>query len=554
MKWTRLGSRNAALSDGYISLVSGHYPIPRLIDELPDLVIQTTRDGLILAHGGGCEVPALVPQTEAIGKTLDCIYPPLVATLIKQLVRKAIASRVNAQSILSHGDQAYGIRVTVQGPNRALCIIRAESGARDPNEQSIFGDDAQSPRLDRRGFIRNFKVTLAKCVMAERPAAVVIIYLDGLNDVSRVFDQQIAEQLVGAAIRRCGIAGDALGELSEGMLGIVIETSNRDVIEASVARICQHLLEPITLGDSVFHLAPYAGVAILGQDCGSADGLLHHARAAATEARRSGASDVYFFSDTTKLRSLARLDIARELHDAIASGGIGTRYVGRYDLSTGRLAALVSYVRWEHPLRGDVPPKEFLSVAEASGATISLSRAILQSLRAGFACIAAQVDETVRVSYGPLRHHLLHHDFVSEIEQLLSDGEIPARRLEIRIAERTFVILRPAVWDRLHQLGVQLVVDEVGRGMASFDRLAQAPLWGLQLDRAWVEALRSDEVARKVCRVGITAATSLGLYPIATGVDEPEQRLALLALGCGYGTGDLYANTSFDSGTVKRIA
>jgi len=74
----------------------------------------------------------------------------------------------------------------------------------------------------------------------------------------------------------------------------------------------------------------------------------------------------------------------------------------------------------------------------------------------------------------------------------------------------------------LAQLGVQLVVDEVGRGMGSLDLLARAPIWGLQLDRAWVTALRSDAIARKVCRAGIGMAAALGVTPIATGVAAPR--------------------------------
>lgn len=89
-------------------------------------------------------------------------------------------------------------------------------------------------------------------------------------------------------------------------------------------------------------------------------------------------------------------------------------------------------------------------------------------------------------------------------------------------------------------MGVQLVVDEVARGMGSLDYLARSPLWGLQLDRAWVTALRSDPVALKVCRAGVAMATALGLTPIATGVDDAAQRDALLELGCRYGSGDLY--------------
>jgi EAL domain-containing protein (putative c-di-GMP-specific phosphodiesterase class I) len=76
--------------------------------------------------------------------------------------------------------------------------------------------------------------------------------------------------------------------------------------------------------------------------------------------------------------------------------------------------------------------------------------------------------------------------------------------------------------------------------MSSLPSLARSPLWGLQLDRAWAIAVRTDKVANKVCRAGISMATSLGLVPIATGVDDQAQRDALLEMGCRYGSGDLY--------------
>jgi EAL domain-containing protein (putative c-di-GMP-specific phosphodiesterase class I) len=88
---------------------------------------------------------------------------------------------------------------------------------------------------------------------------------------------------------------------------------------------------------------------------------------------------------------------------------------------------------------------------------------------------------------------------------------------------------------------VQLVVDEVGRDMGSLASLARAPLWGLQLDRSWTTAIRSDDVAQLVCRAGLSVANALGFAPIATGVDSTAQRDALLEIGFRYGLGDLYA-------------
>jgi EAL domain-containing protein (putative c-di-GMP-specific phosphodiesterase class I) len=193
-----------------------------------------------------------------------------------------------------------------------------------------------------------------------------------------------------------------------------------------------------------------------------------------------------------------------------------------------------------HPVRGEVRPAEFLRVAESTGLAAALSRAVLRCLQRDFAALAPQWDANVRMSFGALRHHVLHEDFAADIVRFVQDGAIPAHRLELRIAEKTFVACDPAALTALRRLGVQLVVDEVGRGLGSLDGLARAPIWGLQLDRAWVTALHGDEVALKVCRAGISMATALGLTPIATGVDDQEQRDQLLALGCRHGSGDLY--------------
>ncbi|HEY5102426.1 MAG TPA: EAL domain-containing protein, partial [Steroidobacteraceae bacterium] len=97
-----------------------------------------------------------------------------------------------------------------------------------------------------------------------------------------------------------------------------------------------------------------------------------------------------------------------------------------------------------------------------------------------------------------------------------------------------------SVWQSLAKLGVQLIVDEVGRQMSSLELLARAPLSGLQLDRSWVTALAYDAVSLKVCRAAIGVARALNLTAIGTGVDDARQRDLLLDLGCHEGLGDLY--------------
>jgi EAL domain-containing protein (putative c-di-GMP-specific phosphodiesterase class I)/GGDEF domain-containing protein len=520
---------------------------------VPDLVVLVRRDGIVLEHGGGRDTPALAPPTGAAGKPVEALWPAPFASLLKQLVRKSIAQRAAAESRFAHEGREYMVAATPRASDRAVCMVRAAEAV-IPEDTSETGS-RPSAHLDRRGFLHRFKDSLSWAALREVPIAVAVIHIDGIADIAQVLASPVSEQVMSAAIRRLppgspepqsGRPAWYLGQLSESLLALVLESTDRDAIEDCVSGICRSLSEPVHAGDAEFHLTPSAGVAILGQDASSPKALLDHARAGAAEARRTGSTAVRFFSDTVRLRALERLDLARELREAIEAGDIRLRYVGRHDLRTGRLLACVGYLQWRHPLRGEIRPAEFLRLAAATGLATPLSRAVLARLKKDFELFAARSTSEARISFGALRHHILHEDFANDVSRLIAEGGLPAERLELRIAEKVFVAREPARFAALETLGVRLVIDEVGRGTGSLDSLARARIWGLQLDRAWVAALTGDPIARRVCRAGIAMAAALGLVSIATGVDDAGIRDALLELGCPLGSGDLYHGLAAD--------
>jgi len=533
---------------------------PELIDALPDLVLLVKRDGTPLAYAGGRAVAELFARGPS-GQRLAPEWSDTTAAFVRRLARNAIADRRPIDARFREREQQYEIRVSPQGPDRAVCVIRPVAGASADFGLETTGEHRQ--HLDRRGFLRRFKESVSAAALRERPLAVAVLYIEEIADIAQIIATRVSEQIMSTALSRLpaqtGDAGDGspawyLGQLGENLLALVVDDADRNAIEACVSKVCASLREPIVVGDAEFRLTPYAGVGILGVDAASPRILLDHARAAAAEARRALSRDVFFFSDTMQLKSLARIDIARELRDAIASRAIRLRFTGRHDLRTGRRVAWVGYVRWLHPLRGEIRPAEFLRVAQTTGLATSLSRSVLAHLPQDFAALSKQPGGDVRVSLGALRDHVLHEDFVADLHALLAEGEVPAERLELRIAERVFAARDSTDLRSLQRLGVQFVVDEVGRGVTSLAALARAPLWGLQLDRAWVSSLRGDQLARDVCRAGIALAKALSLTPIATGVDDAQQRDALLELGCWFGLGDLYGGVNSNAAALPPAA
>ena len=531
-----------------------------LIQALPDLIVRVRRDGIVLAMNAGHGVGDLRPPGDWIGKHINELWPEAVATLIHQLLRKCLANRNTAEAQFRHRGRDFEVRLTAQGPDRAVCILRGLAATR-PEESLDATGERLGPHIDRRGFLRRLKESLSMASLREKAMAVAVIHVEGMLEIAQGIAPRISEQIMTAALLRLPVNSfDAsaatpawyLGQLSDSLLAIVIETADRETIETCVAEVCDSLRQPVVIGPDVFHLNASAGAAILGEDASSARALLDHARAAGHEARRTGATRVRFFTDTLQLKALARLDLARELRDAIASRDIRLRYQGRHDLATGRLVACVAYMQWIHPLRGEIRAAEFLPVAEATGLASVLSNASLQWLTDDFQALSGDWDPDVRVSFGALRHHLSHEDFVGELAQFVATGAIAPERLELRISDRSLGVHHPNDFKSLARRGVQLVVDEVGRGVAPLDWLARAPLAGIQLHRAWAAAVRTDPTALKICRAVVGIARGLGVVPIAPGVDDEQQWQALSGLGFAQGSGDRYPPIDTRQSRPKR--
>lgn len=522
-----------------------------LIDLLPDLVFLMRRDGTIVAHIGGKAVPDLCGHGDEPGSKLEHAWSPATAALIKRLLRRSIAGRMPVEARFHEHGRNYDIRVTPQGPKRAIGVVRAAISdlpvdtEKSPNEPRWLG-------LDRRGFLRRLNDSLAMAALRERPISVAVFHVEGVSHIARSMSARVSEEVMGRAMTKASAsleaAGDAyLGQLRDNVLAAVINSVDRDTIESRLASIRNELKAPVHVGDVEFKLTPFAGVGQSGADAASAETLLEHARTAMAEARRSLSEQTFFYNDAMHLRSLSRLDLGRELRDAIANRDIGFRFVDRHELPTGRKVASVAYLRWPHPLRGEIPPAEFLRIAVATGLAVDLSRMALEQIVDGaLAQSPAQWPPDMRISFGPLRDHIFHDSFVADVERVLARNVLPPERFELRIAEKAFVARDTHGLRSLQKHGVQLVVDEAGRGMASLAALASAPIWGLQLDRAWVTALRAGgadprgTTAHKICRATMSLANALAIAPIAVGIDHRSQLDALLEMGCRYGSGDYF--------------
>lgn len=515
-----------------------------LIEAVPDLVAFVRRNGIITRHLGGRGVKDAGDRTALDGRSIEDVWGAENGILLRQMLRRALASRERVEGQFTSNAEQFEARIDPKGPDKALCMIRSLGPVQGPGRGS-----AKGAVIERRDFMQRLRNSVNDASLRERPLAVCLVMLRGLSDIGQLIDFSISESVGTAAMLRLrevatGHAGGApwyLGQLGEGLLAAVVEGPMSQQELASLVRaLCESLEQPVHIGDATFQLSPCAGVARLGKDAKGPQTLLEHARSALLEARRSVSCEVRFFSQTLAMQPLNRLDYERELRQAIHGDELSLRYSLRCDLASGRPVAIQSYLRWQHPLRGDVPPAEFLPIAGGTGLSIQLSRWALRRLRRDLPELRKAAGADLRLSFGPLRHHFACDALAKDLEEFLAPGDLPPEMLELRVAEETLAGLSAPerTLGRLAKTGTRLVIDEFGRGYTSLARLANLPFQGMQVDRSFVIAMSEDPAAQRICRAVVSFAAALGLTAIAPGVDSPRDAQAMLDVGFSEGLGD----------------
>ncbi|HEY4213781.1 MAG TPA: GGDEF domain-containing protein [Steroidobacteraceae bacterium] len=523
-----------------------------LLAAFPDLIVQLNRHGTVMACGGGRGVAELRPATDPTGQRIESLWPESMTGPIRQLAADVIDGGNTIEITFSQQERNYDMRICAQDHNTALCLVRALPEGSDA--ELHFAGDTAPKRADRHAELRHFRESVSVAAVRRRPVAAAVVQLCGVSDIQEVISCGVSAQVMKAALRRLEAVRDRLapgflssvGWLSEDTLLLILGNTDPRVIDSGLTRICDSLRQPVALGDATFHLTPHAGAAILGRDASSARELLRHARDAATEARRTSSSRTCFFSSKALGNCAARLDLASDLKEAIPRGEMRLRYTSRHDLASGRLVTWVASMVWRHPTYGEVQTPELLRLAEITGMSRTLSQAALERLQKDFALLYPRWDADVRVSFGAPRQHVLDESFIGDIQRALAARAIPPERLELRIPMRTALARDPADFSLLARCGVHFLVEDVGNTSdLPLDWLARAPVAALQLNPQWVGAVRRDPGALKMCRATVGLAKSFGLISVAAGVDEPEQRRAVLTVGCIQGTGLLYTDEPY---------
>ena len=381
--------------------------------------------------------------------------------------------------------------------------------------------------------------------------AVMVLDLDHFKLVNDTLGHVAGDQLlrsVAAKLRRCVREADTVARIGGDEFTILLTDigSQREVLPI-LARIRSELRAPVYFGRKEMVAGASIGVVIWDSHFDDPAKVLLAADTAMYRAKMEG-RDCYRFYDAEMHNAAVKAERDEaELRTALKNHAFSVVYQPVVDLARGAVHSLEALLRWQHPEKGTIFPRDFLATAEHSGLIFSLGDVTLDEIFGHMSCWGPEESEdgefAIRVNVTPKQ--LVEPDFVSSLLSRLAASRVASERLTLELTEDALVrdpLKAKQATNRLRRLGVRLCLDDFGAGSSSLKHLTDFPLQEVKMDPSYVVGVTRDARRLEVLRHITSLAHTLDLVVVAEGVEDSEQWEALKDVGCDLAQGHYVAS------------
>ncbi|WP_163557723.1 EAL domain-containing protein [Halomonas sp. NO4] len=374
---------------------------------------------------------------------------------------------------------------------------------------------------------------------SDKALVVVAIDLDDFKALNERYGHALGDralELLAQRLRATLREGDTLARLGgDEFVAVIEELATVADAEPILQRLRHETTTPLQIGDLRVSCSASLGATAFPEDSGDADTLLRHAHQALHQAKLNGRQRLQWFDPQQDRQQSAQSRLVQRLEAAMANHELTLHYQPKVDLGTGRLIGVEALLRWQDPLRGLVPPGEFLPTIEQHPLSITIGHWVIET---ALRQVATWQDQglrlTVSVNINALQ--LQQPDFVASLRRHLAcHPGLAANCLELEILESAAIgdIQRAGeVIRECRALGVGVSLDDFGTGYAALEYLKYLPAERLKIDRTFIHNMLDDSGDEAIVKGIIGLARAFDFQVIAEGVETQAQGCRLIELGC----------------------
>ncbi len=401
---------------------------------------------------------------------------------------------------------------------------------------------------------------IARAVRSQTQLAVIFVDLDRFKAVNDTLGHAAGDELLRECAKRltdCVRDGDVVARLGgDEFVVLLADITDTAIVTPIASRMLKLLTTPYRLHGHDAQTSASIGICFYPADGEDVTTLMKYADIAMYHAKDLGRNNFQFYAEEMNQRMLRRQQLERELRAAVQNNEFVLHYQPQIVVSTGEIQGAESLIRWQHPVRGLLPPGEFIQVAEETGLIVPIGAWALDH-----ACgtIKKWRDTGVGIPYVVVNVSAaqLESDLVTTMRQALVTHNIEPGWLMLEITE-TMLMARVeeaiTILRRIRELGIRIAMDDFGTGYSSLSVLQRLPLDTLKIDRSFVSAIDDEANNARACAIIgaiIAIAKELGLSVVAEGVETTTQLAFLRTLNCDTYQGYLYS-MPVDTVTLER--
>ncbi len=405
--------------------------------------------------------------------------------------------------------------------------------------RSLAYSDSLTQLPNRRLFHDRLEQGIAAAHRHNGQMAVMFLDLDLFKRINDSLGHDVGDMVLVCVAQRlqdCLREGDTVARLGGDEFAILLPTLQEP---ADAARLAERLIEamqhPIPAAGHSLHVTTSIGIALYPEDATTPDGLLKCADQAMYQSKEVGRNRFHLYSASSNNRATERLSAEHSLRQALARGEFHLAYQVKVDMTSGDVSGVEALVRWTHPERGEVPPGDFIPLAERLGLMPALGEWILRTAcRQGRAWLDHGLPP-VRLAVNLSPQQVVDPTFPPTVAAILAESGLPPDLLELELTERA-LIDHPAETGRvlraLYACGLRLVLDDFGSSPSSLVSLSHLPIQAVKVDQGFVDGLGQAFADRDLVTAIVRLAHALGITAVAEGVERPAQVAALKEAGC----------------------
>jgi diguanylate cyclase (GGDEF)-like protein len=528
-----------------------------------DLVASTgLREGVVRAQ----EIPS--ERSSAAGYVLSTREPAVVTDLDTE-------TRFDTAGLLQDHGAVSGVSVVIDGRERPFGVL----GAYTTRQRSFGVDDVNfltavanvlSAAVERHGDDETSRQAalhdpltglpnrtlvldrLAQALTRRRRdgtnVAALMVDLDRFKVINDSLGHEAGDELLLALAPRLRDVlrpHDTVARLSGDEFVIVCEAARgvREVITVA-ERAAAAIARPFALDSGQHFVTASVGISVASGSDDTPESLLRDADAAMYRAKQRGPGRYELFDDDMRAEVVARLRIETELRHALDHGELRVHYQPIVDTVTGQPKGSEALVRWEHPERGLIAPRDFMPIAEETGLSLDLGRWVLEQACRQGAAWQRRFGRPLTMSVNASGRQIADAQFPAQVAQIVTRGGLLPGTLGLEVTEGVLIDEAGATLTVVNELvtdGVQLMLDDFGTGYSSLSYLKQFPVSGLKIASAFTKGLGRSTPDTAIVKAVIDLSRALGLTVVAEGVDTEEQHDHLRRLGCPRVQGHLFS-------------